>query len=131
MLRFGLFRGVAEVNEESGAGGAGLAERGRWSFGNFDGAVEEIFAGGEEFDLRAERALAEGVRGVGVEAEVAVEQIGVGIVVKLTAAETALEADGSDGRPGCAQVERGQVAGNFGNPFAEVLRARETTACAY
>ncbi len=97
----GLLSWVAEANEESSAGGARLSERGRWSFGNFDGAVEKIFAGGEELDLRAgealsEQALAEGVRGVGVEAEVAVEQIGVGVVVKLAAAQAALQAEGSD-----------------------------------
>ena len=81
------------MNEESGAGGARLAERGGWSFGDFDGAVEEIFAGGEYFHLRAAWALGEFVRGVGVEAEVAVEEIGVGVVVKLAAAEAALQAE--------------------------------------
>ena len=87
---------MAEVNEESGTGGAGLAERGRRSFGNFDGAVEKIFSGGEHFDLRSEQALAEVVRGVGIEAEVAVQQIGVGVVVKLAAAQAALQAERSD-----------------------------------
>ena len=119
----GLFACAAEVNEEAGASSAGLAERGRRRPGNFDGAVEEIFAGGEELELRAECALAEIVRGVGIEAEVAVEEIGVGVVVKLTAAEAALEAKGSERRTGGAQVKRGQIAGDFRNPIAEVLRA--------
>jgi hypothetical protein len=42
---------MAEVDKESGAGGARLAERGGGGFGDFDGTVEEIFAGGEDFDL--------------------------------------------------------------------------------
>ncbi len=48
-----LVGSVAEVDEESGAGGARLAQRGGRGFGNFDGAVEKIFAGGKELDLRA------------------------------------------------------------------------------
>lgn len=123
VCRIWLFACAAEVNKEAGAGGAGLAERGRWSFGNFDGTVEEIFPGSKELDLRAEGALGEVVRGVGIEAEVAVEEIRVGVVVKLAAAQAALQADGSDGWAGCAQIERGQIAGDFRNPIAEVLRA--------
>ena len=115
-----LFASAAEVNGEAGAGGARLAERGRRSFGDFDGAVEEIFAGGKELET-----LAEVVRGVGVEAEVAVEKIGVGVVVKLAAAQAALQADGSERRPGCAQVERGQVARDFRNPIAEIPASGE------
>ena len=67
--------------------------------------------------------FAEVVGGVGVEAEVAVQEIGVGVVVKLAAAETALEADGSERRAGCAEIESGHVAGDLGNPIAEILRA--------
>ena len=94
-----------EVNEEAGAGGAGLAEGGAWGFWRPRWTVEEIFAGGEDFDLRAKEAFAERaprevVRGVGVEAEVAVEEIGVGVVVELAAAEAAFEAEGSEARAG-------------------------------
>src|ERR1700677_484179 len=100
------------MNKEAGAGGARLAERGGGGFGDFDGRVEKIFAGGEDFDLRAEEAFAEQtpreiVRGVGVEAEVAVEEIGVGVVVKLAAAEAGFKADGSEARARCTQVEVG------------------------
>ena len=116
------------MNKEADARGAGLAERGGGGFGDLDGTVEEVFAGGEDFDLRAEEAFAERtprevVRGVGVEAEVAVEQIGVGVVVELAAAEAAFEAEGSEARAGGAEIERGHVARDFGNPVAQILRA--------
>ena len=58
------------------------------------------------------------VRGVGVEAEIAGEQIGVGIVVILAAAQAAFEAERSEPRARGAQIERGHVARDFGNPIA-------------
>ena len=83
-----LMRAIAEAELEAEAGGARRGEGGGWGFGDFDLAVEEVFAGGEEFE-----ALAEVVRGIGVEAEVAVEEIGVGVVVELAAAQAALQAE--------------------------------------
>ena len=53
---------------------------------------------------RRARTRAEVVRGVGVEAEVAVEQIGVGVVVELAAAQAALQAE---------SAERGREARRF------------------
>jgi len=46
-----LFAVAAEVDKKTGAGGARLTERGRWSLGDFDGTVEQIFSGGEEFEM--------------------------------------------------------------------------------
>ena len=111
---------ATEVDEESGAGGARLAERGRRSFGNFDGAVEEIFAGGKELE-----SLAEVVRGVGVEAEVAVEKIGVGVVVKLVAAQTALQTKGPERRRDARRLSVARLRATSGNPIAEIPASGE------
>ena len=51
------------------------------------------------------------------------QQVGIGIVVKHAAAKAALQAERAPARAACAQVERGHVACNFGNPVADVLRA--------
>ena len=72
---------------------------------------------------KSSNALAEVVRGVGVEAEVAVEQEGIGIVVELAATQAALQAEGAEPWFEGAEVQRGHVARDFGNPVAKILRA--------
>ena len=71
------------------------------------------------------------MRGVGVEAEVAVEQKEIGVVVVLVSAEPALQAERAEARLVGAEIQRGHVARDFGNPVAESCGPRETTACAY
>ena len=58
LKRGGLF---AEVNPQAEAGEARRSQRSERGFADFDGAVEEVFAGGVELDT-----LAEVVGGVGV-----------------------------------------------------------------
>ena len=76
---------AGEAYLETGAGDARLAECGGGRLGNFDGAIEEVFAGGEELKM-----MADVVRGIRVEAEVTVEEKEIGVVVVLAAAETRL-----------------------------------------
>src|SRR5258708_7962135 len=54
---------------------------------DFNSAVEQVFTGGEDLEV-----LAEIVRGVRIEAEVAVKQAGVRVVVELMATDAALQA---------------------------------------
>ena len=108
----------SELDLEAESGGARRSEGGGWGFGDFDLAVEEVFAGGKKSE-----ALADVVRGVGVKAEVAVEQKDVGIVVVLASAQAALQAECADLWTEGTQVEGGHVASDFGDPVAEVMRA--------
>ena len=58
------------------------------------------------------------MRGIGIQAEVSVQEVGIGVVVELASAEPALQAERSETRPEGAQVQRGHVARHLGNPVA-------------
>ena len=109
--------GVAiEAELKADAGDARHAQRGGGSLGDFDVAIEEIFAGGKDLDSRAEI-----VGRVGIHAEVSVQQVGVGIIVELVAAEAAFQTQRAPFGFGGAEIERCHVARDFGNPIAEIL----------
>ena len=76
-------------------------------------------------------ALAEVVRGVGVEAEVAVEQISVGVVVKLAAAEPALQAERSERGREARRFSVAMLRATSGIQLPRSCVPRETVACAY
>ena len=78
---------AAQAHRESGARHARLAQRGCRRFRYFDGAVKQIFARGKDRD-----AMTKVMRGVGIEPEVAVQQIRIRIVVVHAAAHAALQA---------------------------------------
>src|SRR3954447_8638384 len=105
----------SQLYVEAGADGAAGGQGGGGGLGHFDAAVEEVFAGGEEFQARAE-----GVGAVGIQLEKAMEQGIVGVIVVLVAAHAALQAEGADAWGEGAQVEGAHVARDCGNPVAEI-----------
>ena len=112
-----LFSG-SQSQDQSGARDARLAQGCCRRLGYFDAAIEEILARGEQLQMFADIA-----RSVGVDAEVAVQREEIRVVVELMAAETALQAECSDGGFVGAQIECGHVARDFRYPVAEILRA--------
>ncbi len=106
--------GRAQMEEKADAGGLGSAEGQGGGAADFDSPVEEVFAGGEEFE-----AVADVVGGVGVEAEVAVKQVGVCVVVELAAAHAGLEAEESELWAEGAKLGGAHVVGDLGDPVAD------------
>ena len=71
----------ADPDLETKSSRSGRSQRGGGCFGHFNLAIEKILSGGESFE-----SLAELMRSIYVEPEVAVQQISVGIVVELAPA---------------------------------------------
>src|SRR5579862_669879 len=109
---------LAQLDQEPCARDARLSQRRCRRFAHFDIAIEKIFAGSKEL-----QALPNVVGGVSVEAEEAVQQVGVGVIVVLPAAHAALQAQCADAGTEGAQIQGGEIARNLGNPVAEILGA--------
>src|SRR6185503_11251429 len=119
-----LLLGAAELKLKSGAGKPRSGECGVGGLGDFDSAIKEILSGSEELEMRAEV-----VGCVGVEAEVAVQREEVCIVVILTAADAALQAECAETRFESSQIQGPHVRATSGIQLPRSCEPRETTAC--